>query len=273
MFEQILKNVAEKKPLVHNITNNVTVNDCANIILACGGSPIMVNDAREAAEITSICQSLVMNIGIIENAAEAMVVAGKKANELGHPVILDPVAAGASQLRKAVSRELTTDVKCDVIRGNISEIKALYDDGGSCQGVDASDEDKINPDNLDEVIHMAKVLSKRLGAIIAISGAIDIVTDGETAYKIFNGHPIMERITGSGCMLTALVGAFCGANPTNMLEATAAALVTMGVCGELAHEKMVKNDAETLSFRTYLIDYVSRIDSDMINGGMEVEIQ
>ncbi|MGL4343870.1 MAG: hydroxyethylthiazole kinase [Cellulosilyticaceae bacterium] len=273
MFQAILTNVEKRRPLVHNITNNVTINDCANIILACGGSPIMASDAREVEEITSICQSLVMNMGIVGSATESMILAGKKSNELGHPVILDPVAAGASKLRRQVVSQLVEEVKCSVIRGNISEIKTIYGDEGTCQGVDASEDDRINEANIDHVIHMAKSLSHRTDAVIAISGAIDVVADDKTAYVIYNGHPIMERITGTGCMLSALVGAFCGANEERILEATAAAVAAMGVCGELAYDKMVSTDGGTLSFRTYLIDYMSRINGELLNGGIRIEIK
>lgn len=273
MFEGILENIREKKPLVHSITNNVTINDCANIILACGGSPIMASDSREVEEITSICQSFVMNMGILGVATEAMILAGKQSNRLGHPVILDPVAAGASCLRRETVEKLTTEVKCSVIRGNVSEIKTLYGTGGECKGVDASESDKIAKENLQEVVQMAKILSIRTGAVIAISGAIDIVAHQEKVYLIYNGHSMMERITGTGCMLTALIGAFCGANPEKLLEATAAAVTAMGLCGELAYQKMVTQDTGTLSFRTYLIDYISKLDTATLQGGMKVEIQ
>ncbi|MGL6173136.1 MAG: hydroxyethylthiazole kinase, partial [Cellulosilyticaceae bacterium] len=152
-------------------------------------------------------------------------------------------------------------------------IKTIYGSGGMCKGVDASESDKIGKDNLAEVVQMARALSERTGAIIAISGPIDIVASLEKVYLIYNGHPMMERITGTGCMLTTLIGAFCGANPEQLLDATAAAVTAMGLCGELAYDKMIAQEAGTLSFRTYLIDYISRLDTTILQGGMKVEIQ
>jgi hydroxyethylthiazole kinase len=272
MFETIIKNVREKSPLVHNITNYVTVNDCANIALACGGSPIMSDDAGEVAEITSICHALVLNIGTLnERTINSMIIAGKKANELNRPVILDPVGAGASTLRTETVFQLLREVKFSVIRGNISEIKTVYVGSGTTKGVDANETDAVNENNLDEVINFARDLSQKTGAVIAITGATDIVANSEKAYIIKNGHPMMARITGSGCMLTTLIGAYCGANPDQILDSTAAAVSALGLCGELASEKMLATGGGTASFRTYLIDFMSKMDSEILNGGIKIE--
>jgi len=272
MFEKILANVKERSPLVHNITNYVTVNDCANIALACGASPIMADDAKEVEEITSICHALVINVGTLnERTIESMIIAGKKANELNHPVVLDPVGAGASILRTKTVFRLLKEVKFSVIRGNISEIKTVYAGSGTTKGVDADAGDAVNENNVDEVISFAQELSQRTGAVIAITGATDIVASSEKVYIIKNGHPMMSKITGSGCMLTTLIGAFCGANYENILEATAAAVSAMGLCGELAYRRTAENDGGTGSFRTYLIDYMSKLDSELLNGGIKIE--
>jgi len=274
MFEKILENVSAKPPLVHSITNYVTVNDCANILLACGGSPIMADDVAEAAEITSICNSLVINIGTLnERTIESMITAGKKANELGHPVILDPVGAGASTLRTQTVFKLIKEVKFSVIRGNISEIKTVYAGSGTTKGVDADVNDAVTDSNINEAINFAQALSEKTGAIIAITGAIDIVSSANKAYIIRNGHPLMSRITGTGCMLTCIIGAYCGSNYDNILDSTAAAVCTMGLCGELAHAKTVKTDGGTSSFRTYLIDYMSKMDTELLNGGIKIEFR
>lgn len=260
MFQQIVDNVRKKPALVHCITNYVTVNDCANMVLACGASPIMADDKGEVEEITSICTSLVINIGTLnKRTVESMILAGKKANELGHPVILDPVGAGASSMRTDTVFRLLKEVKFSVIKGNISEIKTVFAGSGNTQGVDADAADIVTEDNLQESIAFARNLSKKLGAVIAITGAIDLVVSEEKAYVIRNGHPMMSRITGSGCMLAALMGAYVGSNPDHLLEAAAAAVSVEGICGEKAAAKVEKEGCGTGMFRTYLIDEMSKI--------------
>ncbi|MCH1627007.1 hydroxyethylthiazole kinase [Fredinandcohnia quinoae] len=272
MFEKVFENIDRTIPLVHNITNYVTVNDVANMILACGGSPIMADDMAEVEEITSICNSLVINIGTLnDRTIHSMILAGKKANELGNPVILDPVGAGASKLRTNTVYELLNEVKFTVIRGNISEIKTVYAGSGSTQGVDASIEDLVTNHNLDEMIELAQRLSRRTGAVIAITGEIDIVADEKKVYMIRNGHEIMSKITGTGCMLTAVIGAYCGANKGDTLDSTAAAVSAMGLCGELAYEKLLKTNGGTSSFRTFLIDYMSVMNHSLLEKGSKIE--
>ena len=222
MFQEMLQNVREKSPLIHNITNYVTVNDCANILLACGGSPIMADDLAEVEEITSLCGGLNINIGTLNHRTiPAMITAGKRSNALGHPVVLDPVGAGASALRTDTARRLVEEVKFTVIRGNISEIKALSGASAATKVVDADLADRVTEENLGEAVAFAKSFAKAAGAVTAITGAIDIVTDGETAYCIRNGRPEMSRITGTGCQLSALTAAFVTANPDQPLRAAA----------------------------------------------------
>jgi len=272
MFTEIINNVKRKAPLVHNITNYVTVNDCANILLACGGSPIMADDVLEVEEITSICNSLVINIGTLNTRTiESMIKAGKKANELNHPVILDPVGAGASKLRTDTTSKLFKEIKFSVIRGNISEIKTVYEGSGSTKGVDADIADAVTDENLNETIEFAKALSEKTGAIIAITGAIDIVANSKTAYVIRNGHPMMSKTTGTGCMLTSVIGAFCAANEKNLLNATAASICAMGICGELAFEKTTKCNSGTSSFKMHLIDFMSKMDAQTLKAGAKIE--
>jgi len=270
MFENILENVAMQTPLVHNITNYVTVNDVANIVLACGGSPIMADDLTEVEEITSICSSLVLNIGTLNaRTILSMIKAGKKANELGLPVILDPVGAGASKLRTNMTFKLLEEVKFSVIRGNISEIKTIYVGSGLTKGVDAAE--SIEDENINEIIQLTKDLSIGTGAVIATTGATDLVVHHEKAYIIKNGHPMMSKITGSGCMLSAVIGAYCGANPEQLIDSTAAAVCVMGLSGELAYQKTIATGGGTSSFRTHLIDYVSKLDSSLLKEGMKIE--
>ena len=197
MRKELLENVRNSHPLIHNITNYVTVNDCANILLACGGSPIMADDMEEVEEITSICGGLNINIGTLnQRTIPAMRKAGKKANELNHPVVLDPVGAGASRLRTDTAMDLLEHVKFAVIRGNMSEIRTLASGSGSTRGVDADIADAVTEENLPDAAAFAKEFSRKTGAVIAVTGAIDIVADQETACCIFNGHPMMSGITG-----------------------------------------------------------------------------
>lgn len=272
MFKEIVENVTAKTPLVHSITNYVTVNDCANILLACGASPIMADDINEVEEITALCNALVINIGTLNTRTiDSMLKAGKKAAALGHPVILDPVGAGASALRTTTTFRLLKEIKFSVIRGNISEIKTIAAGSGTTKGVDADANDAINHSNLEETVAFAKKLSAQTGAVIAISGAIDIVADTNKAYVISNGHPLMSKITGSGCMLAEVIAAYCAANPANLLEATAAAVCAMGLCGELAYEKLAQTGGGTATFRTLLIDYMSKMNGELLSGGMKIE--
>ena len=172
MLEEIFENVRQRSPLVHNITNYVTVNDCANMLLACGASPIMADDPEDAVEITAICGGLNLNIGTLNRRTiPAMLAAGKRANELGHPVVLDPVGAGASSLRTDTALELLRQVKLTVIRGNISEIKTLALGSGTTKGVDADMADRVTEENLNGAVSFAKDFAKRSGAVIAITGA------------------------------------------------------------------------------------------------------
>lgn len=259
MFEKILENVKAKTPLVHSITNYVTVNACANILLACGASPIMADDLDEVEDITSICNGLVINIGTLnERTIQAMLKAGKKANALSHPTVLDPVGAGASALRTSTTFQLIKEVRFSVIRGNISEIKTVALGSGTTKGVDADICDTVTDKNLGETVAFAKALSTNTGSIIAISGAIDIVADSNKAYVIRNGNALMSKITGSGCMLTVVIAAYCSANLHKLLDATAAAVCAMGLCGELAYEKMIKTDGGTSSYHSYIIDFMSK---------------
>lgn len=272
MFKEILENVEKRMPLVHNITNYVTVNDCANILLACGGSPIMADDIDEVEEITSICNALVINIGTLnERTIASMIKAGKKANDLNHPVVLDPVGTGASKLRTDTTFRLLDEVNFSVIRGNISEIKTVFLGSGNTKGVDADISDRITDENLDEAIDFAKKLSKKTNSVIVITGEIDIVADSEKAYVIKNGHPMMSKITGTGCMLTSVIGAFCGANDNNILEACAAAICAMGLCGEFAFNKVKESDGGTSSFKMHLIDYMSKLNYQMLKEGSKIE--
>ncbi|WP_195278836.1 hydroxyethylthiazole kinase [Clostridium sp. J1101437_171009_A5] len=263
--------VRERTPLVQCITNFVTVNDCANILLAAGGSPTMAHDIREVEEAVAGVQALVLNLGAIGDV-EAMLLAGKRANQLGIPVVLDPVAAGVTSLRREACRRLLAELRFTVIRGNASEIRALAlgAEGGS--GVDVSAGDAVTEENLSRGVELCRRLAESTGAVTALSGQVDILSDGTQTVLIRGGVPTMSRVTGSGCMLTALLGAFCGANPERPLAAAVAAVAAMDLAGERAEARRLQNGTGNATFRTDLIDAVFNLTEDELREGVRYEI-
>ena len=273
MLGTCLENVRNTVPLVHNITNYVTVNDVANILLACGGSPIMSDEPEDVEDITSICGGLNINIGTLnQRSIEGMFRAGAKANALGHVVLLDPVGAGASALRTNTAVELMEKIKFTVIRGNISEIKTLASGAGTTKGVDADVADKVTEENLDSAVAFAKKFAAQTGAVIAITGAIDIVADAQKAYVIRNGNPMMSSITGTGCQLSALTAAFVTANPGHPLDAAAAAVCAMGLAGEIAHKRLTPQDGNA-TYRSYIIDAIYNMTPEQLEEGANYEVR
>jgi len=221
-----LRRLRELKPLVHNITNDVVMNVTANALLAVGASPAMVHAPEEAAEFARAASALVVNIGTLTAAAlDAMLLAATSAARHGVPWVLDPVAVGVTPFRRtAVARLL--EHRPAVIRGNASEIVAIATGDPAGRGVDA---DVASA----EIADVASALARKSGAVVAVTGAVDFVTDGARTVAIANGHPLLTRITGSGCTATALVGAFLGARCAPF-EASATALVLLGLAGEHA---------------------------------------
>ncbi|WP_027729102.1 hydroxyethylthiazole kinase [Treponema sp. C6A8] len=273
MFSKIISNVREKCPLIHNITNYVTVNDVANVLLACGGSPIMSDDEGEVEEITSICGGLNINIGTLnKNTIPSMFLAGLKANQLGHKVLLDPVGAGASKLRTQTAIDLLKKVKFDVIRGNISEIKTLALGSGTTKGVDADVSDAVTEENLEKSISFAKDFAGKMNCVVAITGKIDLVADAKNCYVIRNGRAEMGKITGTGCQLSGMTAAFITANPDNILEATAAAVCAMGLAGEIGWSKMQAGDGNS-TYRNRIIDAIYNMDGAELEKGAKYEIR
>ena len=276
-MEQVLKtmleNVRAKSPLVHNITNYVTVNDVANVLLAAGGSPIMSDDADDVEDITSICGGLNINIGTLnKNTIPSMFLAGKKANELGHIVLLDPVGAGASRLRTDTANRLMQEVRFDAVRGNISEIKTLCTGSGSTKGVDADAVDAVTEANLGNGVQLVKTFAAQTGCIIAVTGAIDLVSDGERCWCIRNGRAEMSRITGTGCQLSALMTAFLVANPDRKLDAAAAAVCMMGLAGEIGWANMQPGDGNS-TYRNRIIDAIFNMTGDALEEGAKYELR
>ena len=249
--------------MTHCITNPVTVNDCANIILAAGGTAIMAQDEREVEEITAHAQSLVLNMGAVR-AQEAMLRAARTAKKLDHPVILDPVAAGASRLRGDMCARLLAEGLISVIRGNASEVRALAAGAGQESGVEADLHDRIDEHNLAESAAWLLDFARRTGTVVQLTGAIDVITDGKRTAVLSGGSELLRRITGAGCMLTSLTGVYCGAVPDKLLEAAVTASEVMKHCGEQAEARVRKEMEGTASFRTRLIDAVSLLDAEEI---------
>lgn len=266
-----LRRVRQTTPLVHNITNYVTVNDCANALLACGGSPIMSDEPLDVGDIQTICGGLVLNIGTLnERTIEGMKVAAAKASELGHPIVLDPVGAGASALRTETAGMLLDSYDVKVIRANMSEVKALAGAAAATRGVDVNPDDVVTEDNLQASAAFARQMAAITGAVMAVTGAIDIVADADRAFAIRNGSPIMGKITGAGCMLTCVVAAYAVANPDALLEGVVAAVANMGVAGEIAETRMQPVDGNA-SFRTYLIDALYNMNGQALEAVARVE--
>ena len=264
-FANILDTVRLHEPVVHCITNYVTVNDCANMVLAAGGSPIMADDAAEVEDIVALSQALVINIGTLNSrTVESMLLAGRRANSMGKPVVLDPVGAGASALRNSTLQRLLGEVRFTAIKGNASEIGFLAGTDAKARGVDAQDSCLVTEDRLESAAAMARRLSESTGAVVVVSGAIDIVAHAGGAWAVRNGHPLMARITGSGCMSAAVIGCCLGAAPEEAPQACLCAVSSMGVAGEIAAENMVGMGGGTGSYRSLLIDAMSMLDGPMI---------
>lgn len=271
MYRPVLRELREQKPMIHCITNSVTAKDCANILLAVGGSAIMAESVEEVEEITSLCNGLVLNLGMLTRQKfSAMLLAGKRANELGIPIVLDPVGVGASSFRKQAVQELLDKISVTVIRGNFSEIKTLADGHAKSHGVEVAAGDLLCQDNQKEVFAMCKGLSHRYHAIVVVSGEQDIITDGEDICLVHNGHAMMSRVTGAGCQLSALLGAFLAiraegewqGNPFDFYHALMA-VCAMGVCGELAYESLAAGEGNA-TFGTRLIDMVYHITDEIL---------
>ncbi|WP_160676318.1 hydroxyethylthiazole kinase [Clostridium sp. C8-1-8] len=261
---EALKSVRERNPLVHHITNYVTVNDCANITLALGGSPVMADDINEVCDMVSLASAFVINIGTLNSrTVEAMIEGGKRANKLNIPVILDPVGAGATSYRTEVAKKIIDEVKLAVVRGNLSEIKTLYGIKVQTKGVDSGE---IIDDNADEFTiakEIAKDFAKKLGTVVAITGAVDIITDGSKVYTAHNGHKIMAKITGTGCMCTSLIGSYLG-SVDDKLVAALAGITSMSIAGEVAYDNLDKTKEGTGTLKSKIIDAVYNLDDKTI---------
>lgn len=228
---ELLDKIRKTAPLIHNITNLVVMNPSANILLALGASPVMAHSRNEAADMAAMAGALVLNIGTLdERWVEAMLLAAKAANKGGIPVILDPVGAGATRYRTQTAERILHEVRVSVIRGNASEVLSLAVAGVKTKGVDSS------LSLSDEMVEVAGSIARQHGCVVAISGERDLITDGGRMFRVANGVPLMTRVTGLGCGLSAVAGAFCAVSDGDMLSGVAAALGFYGLCGELALE-------------------------------------
>ena len=268
-IDKTLKDIREKNALTHCITNSVTINDCANAVLAIGGSPFMAEDAEELEEVVTIADVLVINIGkLSKDQIESMKISCKTANKTNTPIILDPVGVGVTQLRNKTTLDLIENYNITAIRGNITEIKAIaklvgvLDESNTAKGVDVNVDDLITEENLKANGEVISELANKLDTVILASGPLDILSDGKTTVVIDNGDDMMPLITGSGCMLSSIVGSCIGGS--NAFDGSLVAILAMNIAGEKARAKVDEKDEGTGSFRAYLIDYLYKTDSETL---------
>lgn len=264
---EIYEKIQQKRPVIHCITNAVTVNDCANILLAAGASPTMAHHPQEVEEITAGTAALVCNFGAITEY-DAMERAGARAHSCGHPVVIDPVGVSGSTYRRNKCMEFMENIHPTCIRGNYSEIQALLQNSGTITGVDAAQTAFSDADEAVFVQHM-KQYARQKDTIMIASGATDLITDGARVYRCSNGDPLMAKITGSGCMSSVMLGAFLGVEPS--VESAAACCGFMGIAGELATERTKQQKRGTMTFRNELIDAVSLMTAEQLIQKSRVE--
>ena len=264
---EIYEIIQQKRPIIHCITNAVTVNDCANILLAAGASPTMAHHPCEVEEITAGTAALICNFGAISDY-EAMKAAGKRAHALGHPIVIDPVGVSGSSYRREKCLELMKIIHPTCIRGNYSEIQALLQNCGTVTGVDAA-EDALAEAEETDLPELMKQYAKENQMILVASGETDLITDGSCVYQCHNGSPMMARITGSGCMSTVMLGAFLSAE--NSVESAVACCVFTGIAGELAAKETTAQKRGTMTFRNWFIDAVSLMTPEQLEHGTNVD--
>jgi len=255
-----LQAVRDKRPLVHHITNWVTIFDCAQVVKSFGASPVMAHAPEEADAMTSLASALVLNIGTLTTeVVDTMKLSAAAANRKGIPIVLDVCGAGATAFRDRKCAELLDAAKIDVIKGNSSEVARIAGLAVATQGVDAGE---VSAD-LREV---AVALSNKRKCTVVITGAEDIVAGQGKIYQVKNGHPMMANLVGTGCMATSVIGTFAGATPDQIPEAAAAGLA----CYEIAAEQAVKKSDGPSSFKQQLFDCIFRLDEKQIRAMQQV---
>jgi hydroxyethylthiazole kinase len=251
-----LGRLRETKPLVHQITNYVVMNETANATLALGALPVMAHAREEVAEMVQLAGALVLNIGTLSpHWIDAMLAAGKAASERGIPVVLDPVGAGATRYRTETAKLILDEVDVTVLRGNAGEVATLV-------GVDAEVRGVESIDSGGDVAELARTAAAQLGVVASVTGVVDHVSDGERSYAIENGHPLLASITGTGCMSSAVTGCFLAVRREEPLDAAAAALVAFGVAGEDA----ARDAKGPGSFHVGLYDALAALDPATVDG-------
>jgi hydroxyethylthiazole kinase len=254
-----LRALRQIKPLIHNITNFVVMNYTANVLLACGASPVMAHAENEVEEMVAYAGALVLNIGTLTDVwVAAMLKAGRRATALGKPIILDPVGSGATGLRTETAKSILAWTKVSVVRGNASEILSLGGQGSTTKGVDATD-------SIEDAAKTAGALARELGTTLAITGPTDLVTDGRRTLIIEGGHRLMPYVTGTGCSATALVGAFHAVDP-DPVSAAATALAFFGLAGERAGTKA---DGPG-TFQIHLLDALYNLSPENLAKGCRI---
>ena len=254
-----LRKVRETRPLVHNVTNYVVMNFTANALLAAGASPVMAHAENEVEEMAGFAKALVLNIGTLDDSwIASMLKAGRKASELGVPIVLDPVGAGATRLRTEAARRILGETKVALVRGNASEILALGGGAAKTKGVDSTD-------SVDAAAERAVSLARELGVPVAITGPVDFVTDGRRVVRVSNGHPLMGCVTGTGCGATAVVAAFAGVDG-DAVSAAATALAFYGLAGETA----AAGAAGPGSFAVGFLDALYSLAPDQVRAGVRI---
>lgn len=258
-FASLLADVRSKRPLVHHITNYVTVNDCANVTICIGAAPVMAHSRDEVAEMVAMAGALVLNIGTLDQRqVESMVMAGTKANDLNIPIILDPVGAGATRLRTETAHALLHKLHVSVLKGNAGEIAVLAGAEGKVRGVDS---DGVTGDPA----AIARKLADKLGIVVAMSGPTDVVTDGKRTLLVENGHPMMGKVSGTGCMASSVAGAFAAVTHDHVTSTTAA-LAALGLAGERA----ITCSNGPASYKIALLDEVYRLTPEDLHKGAKV---
>jgi hydroxyethylthiazole kinase len=256
-----LHTIRERKPLVHQITNYVVMNETANATLALGALPVMAHAPQEVEEMASAASALVLNIGTLsDHWIEAMLLAGAAANRAGVPVVLDPVGAGATSYRTDTARTVLAEIEIAVVRGNAAEVATLAGREAEIRGVEAIGGSGAPAE-------LAAAAAKELGCVASVTGPVDHVSDGERSYVIGNGHELLATVSGTGCMSTAVTGCFLAGRPDAPLEAAAEALVAFGVAGEDAAE----NASGPGTFHAALYDALYVLDPETLDLRAKVE--
>ncbi len=261
-FGDILEKLRTEKPLVHHITNIVVANDNANCMLAVGALPVMAYAPEEVEEMVAQAQALVINLGTLTGeVVKSAILAAKKAEALGIPVILDPVGAGATSFRTESALQVLEAAKVSVLRGNRAEIASLLGMQALVKGVESGE-------TQEEPRVIVQKASLRFGTVVAVTGEVDWVGDGKRVVRVFNGHPLLTRVTGTGCMTTSLCGAFCAVEK-DFLMASAAALSFLGVCAEMA----APFSSGPASFKNHLFDMMYKLDEDAFGRLARFEVE